>query len=39
MKGKYTWPPLPLIWLITMLCMVAYRDSWLIDQLLAVTLL
>ena len=38
-NGKYACPLLVFIWLITMLCTVAYTDSWLIDQLLAISLL
>jgi len=32
-KGKYICPFLLLIWFITILCTVAYTDSWPIDQL------
>ena len=38
-KGKYICPLFAFIWFITMLCTVAYIDSWLIDQRLETTLL
>jgi hypothetical protein len=38
-KGKYTCPFLLFIWLVTILTMVAYRDSILKDQLLNTSLL
>lgn len=38
-KGKYICPFVGFIWFDTMLCIVAYIDSWLIDQLLLTTLL
>jgi len=38
-NGKYICPLLEFIWFVTMLCIVAYRDSWLIDQRLLTTLL
>lgn len=38
-KGKYICPFVAFIWLVTILCIVAYNDSWLIDQLLLTTLL
>lgn len=38
-KGKYNWPFVEFIWFVTILCIVAYRDSWLIDQLLLIILL
>ena len=38
-NGKYIWPCFGLIWFITIPCIVAYKDSWLIDQLLLTNLL
>ena len=39
MNGKYTCPLLGFIWFVTILWIVAYKDSWLIDQLLPTNLL
>ena len=38
-KGKYNWPFFSFIWLTTILCTVAYKDSFPIDQLFDPTLL
>jgi hypothetical protein len=38
-NGKYICPFLSFIWLITILCTVAYTDSWLALQLLETILL
>ena len=38
-KGKYICPFNAFIWFITILCIVAYINSWLIDQALDTILL
>lgn len=38
-KGKYAWPAFPFIWFVTILCTVAYIDSWPIDHVLDISLL
>ena len=38
-KGKYIWPLPALIWFVTILNIVAYKDSWLTDHLLLINLL
>lgn len=38
-KGKYICPFLVFIWFTTILCIVAYMDSWLMDHLLLIILL